>query len=67
LTKREVEVLQLICGGKTDREIAEDLIISVNTVGNHVKNILNKTDTANRTEAATYAGRHGLGPDDGIG
>jgi len=60
LTKREVEVLQLICSGKTDREIGEDLFISVNTVGNHVRNILAKTDTANRTEAAGYANQHGL-------
>ncbi len=41
--------------GKTDRAIAEELIISINTVGNHVRSILNKTGTANRTEAATYA------------
>ena len=41
-------------------KIAEGLVISVKTVGNHVSNILNKTSVANRTEAATYAGRHGL-------
>ena len=60
MTQREVEVLQLICDGKTDREIAEELFISFRTVGNHVRSILNKTATANRTEAATYAARHGL-------
>ncbi len=60
LTLREVEVLQLIAAGKTDREIAEELFISARTVGYHVGNILNKTTTANRTEAATYAGRIGL-------
>ena len=60
LTQREVEVLRLIASGKTDREIAEKLIISVNTVGNHVRNILNKTNTANRTEAATFAAYQGL-------
>ena len=60
LTQREVEVLELICGGKTDREIGEELFISVNTVGNHVRSILSKTHSANRAEAATYAGRHGL-------
>ena len=60
LTQREVEVLQLICGGKTDREIGEELFISVNTVGNHVKSILNKTDSANRAEAASYANQRGL-------
>ena len=54
----------MICGGKTDREISEDLFISVKTVGNHVSNILNKTSTANRTQAATYAARHGLVPGD---
>lgn len=60
LTQREVEVLQLICGGKTDREIAEELFISYRTVGNHVRSILNKSGTANRTEAASYANQHDL-------
>ena len=60
ITQREVEVLRLIAAGKTDREIAEELIISVNTVGNHVRSILNKTNAANRTEAATYAAMRGL-------
>jgi DNA-binding NarL/FixJ family response regulator len=60
LTQREVEVLRLIAQGKTDREIAEELVISFRTVGNHVSSILNKTNTVNRTEAATYAARHGL-------
>lgn len=60
LTKREVEVLRLIADGKTDREIAADLFLSVRTVGNHVKNILDKTSCANRTEAAVYATRLGL-------
>ena len=60
LTGREVEVLQLICGGKTDREIGEELYISFRTVGNHVRSILNKTATANRTEATNYANQHGL-------
>ncbi len=64
LTQREVEVVRLVSAGKTDREIAGDLFISVNTVGNHVRNILNKTDSANRTEAAAYAIRHGLAPDE---
>ena len=59
LSLREVEVLRLIAAGKTDREIAEDLFISFRTVG-HVRNILNKTNTANRTEAATFAAHEGL-------
>ena len=60
LTQREVEVIRLVAAGKTDREIAEELIISVNTVGNHVRSILNKTNAANRTEAAAYAALRGL-------
>ena len=68
LTNREVEVLRLICGGKTDREIGEELFISVKTVGNHVSNILNKTGTANRAEATAYAVRRGLaGDEDSVG
>ncbi len=64
LTQREAEVIRLVAAGKTDREIAEELIISVNTVGNHVRSILNKTNAANRTEAATYAVRRGLSADE---
>jgi DNA-binding NarL/FixJ family response regulator len=40
------------------------LFISVKTVGNHVSNILNKTGSANRAEAASYATRHGLATDE---
>ena len=52
LTQREAEVLQLVCGDKTDWEIGEELFISLSAVGNHVSNILNKTSAVNRTEAA---------------
>ncbi len=60
LTQREVEVLRLIAAGKTDREIAEELIIGVRTVTTHVANILNKIGAANRAEAAAFAARNGL-------
>jgi DNA-binding NarL/FixJ family response regulator len=60
LTMREVEVLRLIAAGKTDRAIAEELFIGVRTVSFHVSNILNKTDAANRTEAALFANQCGL-------
>ncbi len=60
LTVREVEVLKLVAVGKTDREIDDELFISFRTVGNHVRNIPNKTGAANRTEAASYATLHGL-------
>ena len=58
-----MEVIGLVAAGKMDREIAEDLLISVDTVGNHVRSILNKTDSANRTEAPAYAVRRVLGLD----
>ena len=55
----------MVAAGMTDREIAAELIISINTVGNHVRSILNKTNAANRTEAAAYASRRGLLSDPG--
>ena len=64
LTQQEVEMLGLVTTGKIDREIAEELFISVNTVGNQLRNILSETDSANRTEAGAYAIRRGLGPDE---
>jgi len=60
LTQCEVEVIQLVSNGMADQEIGETLFISVKTVGNHLSNILNKTDSANRAEAASYADQHGL-------
>ena len=61
LSPREIEVLRLIAGGKSNREIAATLMISMNTVARHVSNIFDKLGAANRTEAAAYAHRHGLG------
>ena len=60
LTDREVDVLRLLAAGKSNQQIAGELFITPNTVANHVKNILSKTQTANRTEAAAYALSHGL-------
>jgi DNA-binding CsgD family transcriptional regulator len=60
LTSREVEVLRLLAIGRTNKDVSLVLSISLNTVATHVRNILNKTQCANRTEAATYAIRHGL-------
>ena len=60
LTTRELEVLRLIAAGRSNQEIAQELVISFNTVTNHVKNILGKTGCANRTEAASYAYRRGI-------
>jgi ATP/maltotriose-dependent transcriptional regulator MalT len=60
LTGREVEVLRLIAAGRSNREIAEELTISLKTVARHISNIFAKTSAANRTEAAAYATRHKL-------
>jgi DNA-binding NarL/FixJ family response regulator len=60
LTPREVEVLRLVAAGKSNREIAERLFISLNTVANHISNIFNKTSSSNRAEATSYAYRHRL-------
>jgi DNA-binding CsgD family transcriptional regulator len=60
LSNREVEVLRLMAGGKSNRDIADSLFISLNTVSRHVTHILQKTDSLNRAEAAAFAVRHGL-------
>lgn len=60
LSPREEEVLTLIVEGLTNREIATDLGIAVNTVRNHVRSILEKLDVRNRVQAAVYAVRSGL-------
>jgi len=54
LTARELEVLQLIDDGLTNQEIADELVIEVGTVKNHVHNILKKLDVASREDAAAH-------------
>lgn len=61
LTEREREVLALIADGRSNREIARALILSEKTVKTHVSNILMKLDLADRTQAALWAVRHGIG------
>lgn len=60
LTNREMEILRLIARGLSNSEIAEELIISENTVKGHVSNILSKLHLADRTQAAVYAWEQGL-------
>jgi len=60
LTPRELEVLEELTTGATNGEIADRLIISKNTVKNHVSSILTKLDVENRREAARVARRRGL-------
>jgi DNA-binding NarL/FixJ family response regulator len=60
LTRREIELLTLVARGQSNRAIAAGLSISENTVKYHMKNILQKMNAQNRTEAATTAIRSGL-------
>lgn len=60
LTHQEMQVLQLVSEGKTNREIAEALYLGEGTVRNYVSNILGKLGVANRAEAAAYAVQHNL-------
>jgi predicted ATPase/DNA-binding CsgD family transcriptional regulator len=62
LSKREVDVLRLLAAGFSNHEIGARLFISTHTVANHIRSILAKTGSANRTEAAAYAVRRGLTP-----
>lgn len=60
LTPRELEVLQLVAAGKTNKEIAAELFVSNKTVDRHLNNIFNKLDVSTRTAAAAYAYEHKL-------
>ena len=60
LTSRELEVLQLIRDGFKNKQIADQLSISENTVNFHIKNIVDKLGANDRTHAVTIATRRGL-------
>jgi NarL family two-component system response regulator LiaR len=62
LTERELEVLRLIAQGMNNQQIAQSLTISEKTVKTHVSNILGKLHVEDRTQAAIYALKKGLGP-----
>jgi HD-GYP domain-containing protein (c-di-GMP phosphodiesterase class II) len=64
LTAREVEVLILLARGLSNKEIADRLVISAKTVGNHVEHIYSKIDASNRAAASLFAMRHGLLPEE---
>jgi NarL family two-component system response regulator LiaR len=61
LTERERDVLRCIARGRSNKEIGQDLFISEKTVKTHVGSILDKLGLADRTQAALYAVKHGLG------
>ncbi|MGZ4605617.1 MAG: HD domain-containing phosphohydrolase [Blastococcus sp.] len=60
LTSREVEVLRLVARGVPNREIAERLVISRKTAGNHIEHIYAKIGVSNRARASLFAVQHGL-------
>jgi len=62
LSQRELEVLQLIATGRTNKEIAHQLIVSLGTIKAHTASIYRKLDVANRTEAVAQARQLGILP-----
>jgi len=61
LTPRETQVLRLVALGLSNQEIADPLEISIETVKEHMQNLLRKLSVGDRTQAAVWAIRHGLG------
>lgn len=55
LSKRELQIVELVAAGLTNQEISENLSISKRTVDNHVSNVLSKTDTGNRVALVRWA------------
>ena len=60
LSPRELDVLRLLAAGRSNQQIADELVISLNTVRRHVSNIFDKTGVANRAQAGAWAREHGL-------
>ena len=60
LSGRELEVLQLLADGSSNRAIAEELVVTLDTVKSHVTHVLDKLGVANRTQAVTRARELGL-------
>jgi len=60
LTAREAEVLRLVCAGKTNRDIAVELVISEHTVARHLQNMYAKLGVSSRASATAFAFEHGL-------
>lgn len=60
LTPREIDVLRLLAQGKSNAQIASELVLSDKTVRNHISIILDKLNVVNRVEAATFAVQHNI-------
>ncbi|MCK0114199.1 helix-turn-helix transcriptional regulator [Ornithinimicrobium sp. F0845] len=61
LTQREAQVLACVATGASNRQVAEQLVISEKTVGRHLANIYTKLDVSSRTAAAAWARANGVG------
>jgi LuxR family transcriptional regulator, maltose regulon positive regulatory protein len=60
LTDRELEVLELLAAGTSNQQIADELVVTVETVKKHVSHILDKLQAANRTQAVARGRQLGL-------
>ncbi|NGN96033.1 response regulator transcription factor, partial [Nocardioides sp. KC13] len=60
LTAREAEVLRLVASGRSNAQIAADLVLSEKTVARHLSNIFTKLDVRSRTAATAFAFEHGV-------
>jgi LuxR family maltose regulon positive regulatory protein len=60
LSNRELQVLRLLAAGKSNQQIADELVVVVDTVKKHVSHILDKLEAANRTQAVARARAMGL-------
>jgi DNA-binding NarL/FixJ family response regulator len=60
LTGREIEVLQLVAAGRSNAEVAAELVVAEKTVARHLSNIFTKLGVGSRTAAAAFAFEHGL-------
>jgi DNA-binding NarL/FixJ family response regulator len=66
LTAREVEVLRLVARGRSNKDIAAELVITPKTAGNHIEHIYTKIGASNRAGASLFAMQHGLLPEEGF-
>jgi DNA-binding NarL/FixJ family response regulator len=62
LTPREREVAELVALGRSNREIARSLVVTVRTIETHLENAFRKLGVQSRAELAVWAVQHGLGP-----
>lgn len=63
LTDREIEVLRLLALGKTNRQVAQELLVSLSTIKTHIQRVIIKLGVSDRTQAAVRAAELGLLPD----